>query len=419
MPAFLAPFANRNYRLYFSGQLISLIGTFVTFTALSWVVYALTKSPLMLGLFGLAGQIPSLLAAPIAGVWVDRLDRKRLLLITQTLSLFQSVGLAILAFSHALNFWLVLLLSAFQGLVTAFDLPARQAMIGQIAETREDLPAVIGMNSTMFNLGRMIGPPLGGIILSVFGVGACFAIDAVSYLAVLAAILGMRLRPNPGTRGAPRPVLEDLKAGLVYALRNHTIRTLMVLLCWISVFGISFGVMNPAFARDVFHGDAHVLGWLMGASALGAICGALRTAARVGIARLVRGMVLGATLLSVGMIAYANSRSLPLALLSLFICGIGGVTFVTSSNALIQNVVEESKRGRVMSWYLLCFQGGFPLGGLIIGAIAQRIGISHAVFVWGLLTGGAVLYLWANQQRLRARSTELVLGHRYGELREI
>jgi MFS family permease len=407
-PAFLAPFANRNYRLYFSGQLISITGTFVTFTALSWVVYELTQSPLMLGLFGLVGQLPTLVAGPLAGVWVDRFDRRRLLLVTQSLALLQSVTLAVLAFGHALNIPAVLGLSVAGGLVNAFDLPTRQAMVGQIAEKREDLPAVIGMNSTMFNLGRMIGPPIGGVLLSLFGAGTCFVVDAVSYLAVLAAIIAMRLRKRASS-GASRPVLHDLKAGLRYALNNGTIRTILLLSCWVSVFGISFQTMSPAFARDVFRGDAHVLGWLMGASSLGAICGALRTASRTGIARLVQGLLIGATLLGLGMVVYASSRTLGWALPSMFICGMGAVTFFTSANALVQDIVDESMRGRVMSWYLLSFQAGFPIGGLIIGATATRLGVNLSVLLWGLLTGGAVLFLAFNRNRLLVRSVEGLL----------
>ncbi|MGA8656151.1 MAG: MFS transporter [Chthoniobacterales bacterium] len=407
-PAFLAPFSNRNYRLYFSGQLISLIGTFMTFTALSWVVYVLTNSPLMLGALALASQAPTLIASPFAGVWVDRLDRRRLLIATQLLSLLESLALTVLAFTHTLNIWFVLVLSVFQGLVNAFDLPTRQAMVSQIAEKREDLPGVIGMNSTMFNLGRMLGPPLGGMILSSLGAGACFLIDTISYVGVLCAVFAMRVRPQQ-FEAKPRPVLEDLKTGMLYSIRTRPIRTLMLTLGWVSLFGMSYAVMNPAFARDVFRGDAHLLGWLMAASALGSISGALRTASRTGIRQLARGMLMGVSLLAAGMLVYAMSNNVALAMVSLFVAGMGSVTFITSSNALIQNLVEEDKRGRVMSWYGLCFQGGFPLGGLMIGALATRFGVSHSVFLWGLLTGFAALYIWATQSLFVSRAEQLWL----------
>jgi MFS family permease len=409
LPAFLTPFSIRNYRLWFCGQLVSLIGSFMTFTALSWLTYDLTRSPLMLGLLAVAGQAPTLLASPLAGVWVDRLDRRKLLLTTQLLSALQSLALTVCALAHSLSVPLLFGLSFFQGIVNAFDLPTRQAMVSQIAEKREHLPAIIGMNSTMFNLGRMLGPALGGILLTLFGAAICFAIDTLSYVAVIAAVAAMRMtvRTTPQAR---RSAFVEFKEGFRYIAVRGPIRFLMLLLLWISSLGLSFAVMHPAFARDVFGGDAHVLGWLLSASAVGSICGSLRAAARTDIESLCGGLQIGAVLLTLGMLVYALSSHLLLSMLALLFSGMGGVTMITALNTLIQSISEEDKRGRVMSWYGLCLMGGFPIGGLMIGALGSRIGVSGAVLTWAVLTAVATIYLWISLPNLARRAKEISTG---------
>ncbi|MDQ3820148.1 MAG: MFS transporter, partial [Acidobacteriota bacterium] len=276
----LRALSHRNYKLFFSGQSISLIGTWMTRIATSWLVYRLTGSALLLGVVGFAGQIPSFLLAPFAGVLVDRWNRHHLLVATQVLSLLQSLALAVLTMTGAINIWHVIVLSVFQGLINAFDMPARQAFVVEMVERREDLPNAIALNSSMVNASRLLGPSLGGVVIAAVGEGWCFTIDAVSYVAVIASLLLMKVTPRMTGRIKEAKMLRQLNEGWKYATRFAPIRNVLLLLALVSLVGMPYTILMPVFANDILKGGPNTLGLLMAASGVGALAGAMLLAAR-------------------------------------------------------------------------------------------------------------------------------------------
>ena len=282
---------HRNYRLFFVGQGISLVGTWLTRVATAWLVYRLTGSPLLLGIVGFAGQIPTFLLAPFAGVLVDRWNRHRVLVVTQVLAMVQSALLAWFALRGTITVWHVLALSAFQGLINAFDTPARQAFVVEMVEAREDLANAIALNSSMVNGARLIGPSVAGVLIALVGEGWCFAIDALSYVAVIASLLAMRLQPRAAAARAPKRVLVELREGFRYAASFAPIRAILLLLAFVSLTGIPYTVLMPIFASQVLHGGPHTLGILMAATGVGAVAGALWLASRTTVLGLGRTLV--------------------------------------------------------------------------------------------------------------------------------
>src|SRR3954471_8774416 len=313
---------SRNYRLFFSGQSVSLIGTWITRIATSWLVYRLTDSALLLGLVGFAGQVPTLILAPIAGVIVDRTDRHRLLVWTQVLSALQSAALAALAFTGVISVPWILGLQVLQGIINAFDTPARQAFVVQMVEDRADLPNAIALNSTMVNGSRIIGPSVGGIIIAAFGEAWCFAIDAISYLAVIASLLVMRVRPTEQVaRGTS--VLEELRDGYRYVSGFAPVRSVLLLLALVSAMGMPYTVLMPAMASTVFRGGPHTLGFLMTASGVGAVAGALFLASRRTVLGLGRVIVIATLSFGAALVVFGLTRAMWLALLVLPFAGAG------------------------------------------------------------------------------------------------
>ncbi|MDD5199524.1 MAG: MFS transporter [Terrimicrobiaceae bacterium] len=376
----LIPFSSRNYRLYFGGQLISLLGTWMTQTATVWLVYHLTGSPFWLGMVMLLGQLPAIVLSPLGGVWVDRVDRLKLLIGTQSLAMLQSLLLAFFTLTGHINVPLLTVLAMFQGLINAFDVPTRQALNVQLAEKREHLPAIIAMNSSMIHLARLVGPAIAGLVIAAFGAGWCFLLDGVSYVAVLAAIFAMRLsRHQPEPRG--RSVWHELREGAMYAWRFLPIRALLLFTAAMGVFGMSFSVLLPAYATGIFDGDARTLGWLMSASAAGSVLAALYLAGRRSVHGLGRAIIFGGVMAGCGLAAFAFSRNLWLSMGCLVVTGMGGILVLASNNTLVQNLVDDGKRGRVMSIYSVAFLGGMPVGGLITGALAQLKGVNTATCV--------------------------------------
>jgi MFS family permease len=373
---------HRNYRLFFSGQSVSLIGTWITRIATSWLVYRLTHSPLLLGLVGFCGQIPTLLLAPIAGVLVDRWDRHRILLWTQVLSMLQSFALAGLALSGAITVAWVLALQVVQGIVNAFDTPARQAFVVQMVEDRADLPNAIALNSTMVNGSRIIGPSIGGVIIAAVGEGWCFMIDGISYIAVIASLLAMRLAKTPPSKrqGA---MLDELKTGFRYVVGFPPVRVALLMLSLVSVMGMPYTVLMPDIASRALHGGPHTLGLLMTAVGLGAVAGALYLASRRSVLGLGRAMGVATTVFGAGLVAFALTRTLWLALVVLPIVGAGFMIEMASTNTILQTIVEERLRGRVMAFYTMAFLGTAPIGSLLAGVVADRIGTSATVLVGG------------------------------------
>jgi MFS family permease len=383
---------HRNYRLFFAGQTVSLIGTWMTRIATSWLVYRLTRSALLLGLVGFAGQIPSFLMAPLAGVLVDRWNRHRLLIVTQVLAMVQSAALAVLALTGVINIWHVLLLSLFQGGINAFDMPARQAFVVEMVEKREDLPNAIALNSSMVNAARLLGPSIGGVLIAAVGEGWCFAFDAASYIAVIASLLLMRVAPRPRLAAREVRMLAELREGWAYVAGSPAIRSILLLLALVSLVGMPYTVLMPVMASTVLHGGSNTLGFLMAASGVGALAGAVFLANRRTVLGLGKVIPTMAGLFGVGLIGFSLSRSLGLSLLLLVVTGLGFMVQMAASNTLLQTLVEDDKRGRVMSFYTMAFMGTTPFGSLLAGSLAHRIGAPHTLLLGGL--GCVVAALW-------------------------
>lgn len=383
----------RNYRLFFGGQSLSLIGTWMTRIAMSWLVYRLTGSAFLLGLTGFASQIPTFVLGPFAGVWVDRLDRHRVLVVTQVLSMLQSFALATLALPHHITVAEILWLSVFQGVVNAFDMPARQAFLHQMVERREDLPNAIALNSSMVNGSRLIGPSLAGLVIAGFGEGWCFLIDGASYMAVIASLLLMEVRV-PQVRRAAESVGTELREGWRYVAGFPPVRNILLLLALVSFVGMPYTVLMPIFATRVLGGGAHTLGFLMGASGLGALASAAWLASRKSVRGLLRVIPTVAAIFGAGIIAFGFSRWLPLSLALLLFTGFGMMQQMAASNTILQTVTDEDKRGRVMSYYAMAFQGTMPFGSLIAGWAADRIGAPATLAIGGgLCLAGAAWFL--------------------------
>ena len=393
VPALGRALRHRNYRLFFSGQSISLIGTWLTRIATGWLVYRLTRSALALGMVGFAGQLPTFLLAPFAGVWVDRLNRHRVLVVTQALAAVQSAAMAALTLAGVITVRDILLLSAFQGVINAVDMPARQSFVVEMVEDRADLPNAIALNSSMFNGARLIGPSVAGVLIAWVGEGWCFLLDAVSYLAVIGSLLAMRVPARAGLRAGGR-MLQDLREGFRYVAGFTPIRSVLLLLALSGLFGMPYTVLLPIFAGQVLHGGPHTLGFLMAASGLGALAGALYLASRSTVLGLARLIALMSGLFGIGLIAFSRSTWLWLSLALMALVGMSMMIQMASSNTILQTVVDEDKRGRVMSFYAMAFFGSAPLGSLLAGSLASRIGSPNTILIGGVvcLIGSALFH---------------------------
>jgi MFS family permease len=384
---------HRNYRLFFVGQSISLIGTWMTRVATSWLVYRLTGSAAMLGVVGFAGQLPSFLLAPIAGVLVDRWNRHRILVVTQVLAMFQSAALAILVFTGLIQIWQVIALSVFQGLINAFDMPARQTFVVEMVEKKEDLPNAIALNSTMVNAARLIGPSIAGVLIAAVGEGWCFMLDAISYIAVIASLVLMSLKESTRRAAKGSNVLRQFREGWSSVSRFPPIRAVLLLLALVSLIGMPHTVLMPVIADKVLHGGPHTLGLLMASSGIGALSGALFLASRRSVVGLGKYIPASAAAFGLGLIAFSFSRSLWVSLILMMLTGMGFMVQMAVSNTLLQTIVDEDKRGRVMSFYTMAFMGTTPFGSLLAGIMAERIGAPRTL-MWGGLgcVAGAVLF---------------------------
>ncbi|HLI83141.1 MAG TPA: MFS transporter [Bryobacteraceae bacterium] len=375
---------SRNYRLFFTGQTLSLIGTWMTRVATSWLVYRLTDSALLLGLVGFAGQVPAFFWGPLAGVWVDRWDRHRTLVWTQILSMLQSFALAALALAHIITVWEIILLSLAQGLINAFDMPARQAFVIQMVERREDLGNAIALNSSMVNATRLIGPAIAGILIAAVGEGYCFLTDGVSYIAVIVSLLLMQIRVAQVRAGARR-VTAELQEGWRYVASSVPIRSILLLLAISSLVGMPYTVLMPIFASQILHGGAHTLGFLMTASGAGALVSAMLLAVRKSVLGLGRMIAISAAIFGASLIAFSFSRWFWLSMLLLPFTGFGLMQQMAASNTILQTIVDDEKRGRVMAYYAMAFQGMAPFGSLLGGAIAGRIGAPDTLVIGGAI----------------------------------
>jgi MFS family permease len=373
---------HRNFRLYFAGQTISLMGTWMTRLATSWLVYRLTGSAFLLGVVGFSGQIPTFLLAPVAGVWVDRLNRRQVLVVTQFLAMLQSFALAVLALSHHINIHEIIWLSAFQGAINAFDMPGRQAFLVEMVEDKQDLGNAIALNSSMVNMARLVGPSLAGLVIAISSEGYCFLIDGISYLAVIASLVAMRLH-TAAIKRTTDSVLTQLKEGWTYVSSFAPIRTILLLFAIVSLMGWPFTVLMPVFAGTILHGGPHTLGFLMGAVGVGALISAISLAVRRTVLGLGKMIPISTAAFGAGLILFGMSRTLWLSMLLMLVCGFGLMQQMAASNTIIQTIVEESKRGRVMSFYTVAFVGMAPFGSLLAGTLAHAIGAPRTVMFSG------------------------------------
>jgi len=375
---------HRNFRLFFGGQTISLVGTWMTRVATGWLVYRLTGSALLLGTVSFAGQIPTFLLAPFAGVWVDRLDRRQVLVWTQSLSMVQSLTLGVLTLSNHITIPLLLGLSVLQGCINAFDMPGRQSFMVTMVEDKRDLQNAIAINSSMVNVARLIGPSLAGMLIAVSSEGWCFLIDGISYIAVIVSLLLMRLH-DPVVKRKATSMLVELTAGWTYVTEFIPIRTILLLFAVVSLMGMPFVVLMPVFAKTVLRGGPHTLGFLMGSMGLGALLSALSLAARKNVRGLVRMIPIAAAVFGAGLIGLGLSRGFWLSMMMVFIAGMGMMQGMAASNTVIQTIVTDDKRGRVMSYYTMAFMGMAPFGSLLAGSMAHAVGAPMTVTVSGVV----------------------------------
>jgi MFS family permease len=391
---------HRNFRLFFGGQSISLIGTWMTRVATSWLVYRLTKSSLLLGTVGFAGQIPTFLLAPLAGVIVDRIDRRQVLVWTQTLAMVQSLALAWLTLSHRITITEILLLSATQGVINAFDMPGRQSFMIRMVEDRADLSNAIAINSSMVNVARLIGPSLAGLLIAATNEGWCFLVDGVSYIAVIASLLMMRVK-HEQLQHAGTTMLEQLRQGWVYVAESVPIRSILLLFALLSLMGWPFMVLMPVFAAQVLHGGPHTLGFLMGAVGVGSLTSALALVVRKSVRGLLKMIPIAAAVFGVGLICFGISKSLWLSLPMMLVTGFGMMQGLTTSNTILQTLVDENMRGRVMSYYTMAFVGMAPFGSLLAGALAHAIGAPRTVIISGIACILGALLFWTRLAAIR------------------
>ena len=374
---------SRNYRLFFGGQGISLIGTWMQQIAMSWLVYRLTNSAFLLGLIGFSSQIASLFFSPFAGVLSDRWNRHHILVVTQLLAMIQAFILASLTLTGVIAVPHLIILSIFLGLVNAFDMPTRQAFVVEMVEKKKDLGNAIALNSFLFNGARLVGPSVAGILISILGEGMCFLLNGFSFLAVIIALLAMKITPNQKDSQKPR-VWPELKEGFIYAFSFPPIRSILFFIGWISFVGMANTTLMPVFARDILHGDSKTYGFLMAAIGVGAIIGAIFLASRKNVLGLGRIIVIASGIFGIGLIFFSLSHILWLSFFLLLLAGFGMMVHMASSNTILQTIVDDDKRGRVMSLYAMAFMGMAPLGSLVGGSLAGWIGAPLTLILVGI-----------------------------------
>jgi MFS family permease len=374
---------SRNYRLFFTGQSISLIGTWMQRIATPWLVYELTNSVFLLGLVGFIGQLPIFLLAPIAGVFSDRWNRYRILLTTQVLAMIQATLMAWLVLAERIELWQILLLSLVLGGVNAFDIPARQAFLVRMVEKKEDLGNAIALNSSIVNTARMLGPSAAGLLIAAIGTGVCFLFNAVSFVFVILSLLLMRL-PGEQKNKEHRSILGEFGEGIRYTFGYAPIRYVILLLFLASLTGMPYVILMPVFAKEILLGSANTYGLLMGASGLGALGGAFFLATRKNADGLEKVIPLAAAVFGAGLILLSLSRSSTLAFPVIVVAGFGMMLLMATSNTVIQSIVADEMRGRVMSFFTVAIMGTAPFGSLLAGSLAGRLGVPPTIALGGV-----------------------------------
>jgi MFS family permease len=403
-------FKYRNYRLFFAGQGLSAVGTLMQQTAQGWLVYRLTNSPLMLGIVAFAGQIPNFFLTPIAGLLSDRNDRRSIILIADIVQMIMAFILAALILTNTVQAWHIIVLSAVVGISGAFEMTTRHSLVPQMVDDKADVGNAIALNSVMFNMARLIGPPLAGLTVAWLGEGMCFVINGFSFIAVIIALLMMDLiRRVEADRKDPIKELED---GFKYVFESIPMRTIIILMAFVSLTGSAVIVLLPVFARDILHGGPQTYGLLIGSQGLGAIIGALYMASRKTVRRLTKVILFSVFYFGIGLIAVSISGSLIMAVIFLMIAGTGTMIHMASSNTIIQTVADDDKRGRAVSFYILSFSGFVPIGNLIAGWAAGRFGVRQVVACGGILTvmAGLIFSLILPEVRRRLKNVYIKKG---------
>jgi MFS family permease len=383
----------RNYRLFFAGQGVSLIGTWIQRIAMPWLVYDLTKSVLLLGIVGFVGQIPTFLLSPYAGVLTDRWNRFNIMVTTQVLAMIQAAILTWLVFNGSIQVWHIILLSGILGCINAFDIPARQSFVIQMVEKKEDLSNAIALNSSMVNGARLLGPSIAGILIAVTGEGVCFLLNTISYIFVLWSLMLMKVAPVE-KKNDRKPVIKEFLEGFSYTFGFAPIKYIILLLALVSLMGMPYSVLMPVFAKEILHGGSHTFGFLMGASGLGALTGALYLASRKSTTGLEKIIPLAAAIFGGGLIMFSFSRYFPLSIALMVITGLGMMLQMAASNTMLQTLVDDDRRGRVMSFYTMAFMGTAPFGSLLGGSLAKIIGAPNTLLIGGVTCVlGAIFFL--------------------------
>ncbi len=375
-------FRYRNYRLYFGGQGISLIGTWMQRIAMGWLVYRLTNSMFLLGFVGFLSALPMLFITPFAGVLVDRINRFQIVLWMQILATIQALILWLLVFTNTIQIWQIIVLSIFLGLVNAFDMPARQSFVVEMVDKKEDLGNAIALNSTMFNGARLIGPTVAGILIASTGEGVCFLVNAITFFAVIIGLLLMKIKEHK-IEPQKSHIFKEMQQGFHYTFSFMPIRSIILLLTLISIMGMPYAVLMPVFAGQILHGGPQTLGFLMASAGVGAIIGALYLASKKTVFGLDRIIPISAGIFGIGIITFAISRMFLLSALFMTLVGFGMMVQMASSNTVVQTIIDDDKRGRVMSFYTMAFIGTAPFGSLLAGSVASKIGAPNTLIICG------------------------------------
>ena len=391
---------SRNYRLYFTGQSVSLIGTWMQNIALSWLVYRLTGSVFLLGLIGFTSQIPTFVLAPFTGVLTDRYNRLTIMILTQVFFMLQALTIALLVLFNLVEVWHIIALSLVFGIITAFDAPARQSLVVDLIDKPEDLGNAIALNSAIFNGGRLIGPAIAGITIALVGEGICFLINAISFVAVITALLHIKIPVKQAILHRVK-FKKSFSEGFHYTFQSVPIRTLILLLANLSLVGLSFVVLLPAYAKEVLHGNSDTLGYLMSAMGAGALIGAFYMASRKSVLGLGKIIPRSVGLLGLSIVLASFSGKLPFSLIVLFFAGLSMILSLSSINTMLQTIADEDKRGRVMSFYAMALMGTSPIGNLLAGSIASGIGIPQTLLIGGTITIASGIWFRLNLQSLR------------------
>ncbi|NLF53468.1 MAG: MFS transporter [Thauera phenolivorans] len=390
---------HRNFRSYFAGQAISILGTWIQQVALSWLIYRLTGSVALLGVATFAALLPILFLGPLAGAWIDRHDKRRLLILVQGLLALQAAALAVLTALEAIGPTLIVTMSALLGVLNAFDTPLRQSQIGQFVGDRADLPNALALNAMAFNAGRFIGPPVAGLLLGLSSEAACFALNALSFSALAIGVWRVRVPTSARASGSTAAVFRE---GLRYVLDEYPVRTLILILAVVNLTASSYAVLLPVFAKDVFAGDARMLGWLWGAAGAGAVLGTVFLATRRRVLSLVKAVVGAGAVCAFGLLAFAYNRELALALAAMALIGFGISVGNVSVNTLVQSNAPDHLRGRVVSFVSATRFGFDAIGGLVAGLLAARIGVQAAMLAEGVVLALFAAWCVSRYSRLRA-----------------